>query len=85
MPIRKPFEVVVKHVSNDTADALASLHEQARSGKVIGIAFVAMYNGRFFVTGSTGECDRNPVWALGMVDILRARLRRDAEGDLEQG
>ncbi len=84
MPVqRKPFEVVVNHVSIDTTEALLSLHNQAKEGKIIGVAFVAMYNGRFFVTGSTGECDRNPVWALGMVDILRARLRRDAEGHLE--
>lgn len=84
MPIRKrAFEVVINHVSSDTAEALSGLHSQAQEGKVIGMAFVAMYNGRFFVTGSTGECHRNPVWALGMVDILRARLRRDAEGDLE--
>lgn len=70
-----PFHLVPHQISHDTTEALRILYEHAKEGKIIGIAFAAMYVGRFFVADSAGECHNNPVWTIGMVDILKSKLR----------
>ncbi len=69
-------------VSADTVEALRELLERAVAGEVIGIAFAALHKGKLFLTETTGECGRNPVFTLGMVKILEQavidRMRPEA-------
>lgn len=71
-----PFQLVPEQISHDTTEALRVLHAHAQEGKIIGVTFAAMYRGRFFVADSAGECYQNPVWTLGMLDILKSKLRK---------
>jgi hypothetical protein len=59
-----------KSGSDSTIGVLESLLEDAHSGNVVGIAFVALRKRRQFVMGATGEARRNPVFARGMLACL---------------
>ena len=76
--MRRPFYLVEQSISHDTVEATRILYEQATDAKMIGCAFGAMYNGGFFIVDTAGECFRNPVWTIGMLDVLMAKLRRQA-------
>ena len=68
-----------KSVSQGTVDALAALHESARAGDLIGVAFVAVKRGRKPVTGWAGEAGSNPFQTLGFIKRLEQRLLDHAE------
>ena len=73
----KPFTLVKLPPSDDTRKVLEQMVLEADRGELIGIAYVAMYQGRDYYVGYTGECARNPTWTRGMIgdlwDALRAR------------
>ncbi|WKB52293.1 hypothetical protein [Eleftheria terrae] len=70
MKRRPPFTLVRDLHSHDTVKALEQLLEEARQGKVIGIAFAAMCRRRRFFVSAAGEAHRNPTFARGMVAAL---------------
>jgi len=74
--MRPPFRLVPDTLSHDTIACLESLLESARSGKIIGIAFCAMYKRREFIVNAAGEAHRNPAFARGMVTYLQDELGR---------
>lgn len=76
----KPIlQLVPKGVSDDTKEALKFLTEDADRGDLIGIAFAAMYRNREYFVSAAGEAYRNPTFALGMVEMLSAGLRGQAD------
>jgi hypothetical protein len=58
----------------DTVECLERLLEAARSGQIIGIAFVAMLQRREYLAEAVGEAARNPTFARGMVGALEDRI-----------
>ena len=73
--MRPPFRLVPDSLSHDTIEALQSLLDDARAGRIIGIAFCAMYKQRRFIVNTAGEAHRNPVFARGMVACLDDTLK----------
>lgn len=72
--MRAPFKFLGLNPSHDTIVVLKELLKSAQDGELIGIAFAAMYRRREYITGWTGECNRNPTFARGMVDDLHDDL-----------
>ena len=74
---RRPFRPVVLvpgTASHETIECLRRLFDDATAGKVIGIAYVAMYQGRTFVAHACGEAHRSPVFTRGMLRSLDEQL-----------
>jgi hypothetical protein len=72
--MKPPFRVVAENPSSDTAQVLSELMELAKTGELIGFAFVSLYRRRRVQTGATGEASRSPVFTLGAVRILEQNL-----------
>lgn len=64
---RTPFRLVGRKPSHDTVTVLAELLAEAKAGRVLGMAFVAMYQAREYEVGYTGECARSPTFTSGML------------------
>lgn len=63
-------------LSGDSVEVLEALLEEARAGRLIGIAFAAMYRQRRYIVNTAGEARRSPTFSLGMVQMLADELRR---------
>lgn len=74
--MKKTFSLARDTISHDSVEALEALLEEARQGKLIGLAFVAMYKDRYYVTNTAGEAYRNPVFTCGMLASLNYQLMR---------
>ncbi len=68
-------------VSDDTVACLEELLDDARRGKLVGMAFAAQYADRQYVIDSTGEAYSDPTYARGMISALHDLLGRRARGD----
>ena len=75
-----PFALAVDAVSHDTIECLESLLADARSGRVIGVAYAVMLKRRSFLVNSAGEAHRNPTFTRGMVAALDDQLRVRVDG-----
>lgn len=65
------LHLVGPRVSADTVQALEELLAAARTGAVVGVAFVAMHSTSDYTTDIAGECCRSRVLTRGMVlDLL---------------
>lgn len=73
--MRPPFRLVPDSLSHDTVEALQSLLDDAREGRIIGVAFCAMYKQRRFIVNTAGEAHRNPVFTRGMIACLNDTLK----------
>lgn len=62
-------------VSHETVAALEYLLSQARSGAIVGMAFVALHSGREYSSGVLGHCKHEPTLTLGMIDALAHEAR----------
>lgn len=74
MSRRRVYQLVPARMSEDTVEALEALLHRARSGQLIGLAYVVMYKGRTYTAGAAGECRRNPTFTRGMVAHLNDAL-----------
>lgn len=70
-----PFQAAKHAVSHDTIEALEQMLDEARRGRLIGMACVAMYKRREYYANATGEAYRNPTFSRGMVAMLDDYLR----------
>lgn len=73
---RPPFRLVKRHPSPDTVATLETLLAAAKSGNLIGLAFVAMYAGREYEASTVGEARRNPTFTRGMIRALDDTLAK---------
>lgn len=60
--------------SRDTVRALEALLADARAGRLIGIAYVAMYGRGEYVVGLEGETRKSPTMTRGMLHLLDDEL-----------
>lgn len=63
-------------VSKDAVAFFDEMAEAARQGEVLGWTGAWMTKDRQFFTQTVGEPNRNPVYAIGMLVVLVARLIR---------
>lgn len=73
------MRLIREDVSNDTIHCLERLLEDARAGKVVGIAYAAIFKRRNFSVNVCGEAHRSPVFTRGVLasldDELGSRVR----------
>lgn len=75
--------LIRNQVSTDTVRCLTTLLEQARMGRLTGVAYVAYLSDAAYIAGSAGEAHKRPVTTRGMLLDLDAKLAlRTSEGIL---
>jgi len=62
--------------SNDTVRALEALLAEARAGRLIGVAYVAMYGHGEYAVGFDGETRKTPTFTRGMLHLLDDELSK---------
>jgi hypothetical protein len=72
--MKQPFALAGEHPSTDTVAVLVELLDLARSGQLIGVAYVGMFKRRHLQTGTTGEASRSPVFTVGAVRVLEESI-----------
>ena len=70
--------LVPNTISQETIEALEFLLQEARSGELIGLAYVGMMKRRSCIMDTAGEAYRNPLFALGMVSMLSTEIANRA-------
>jgi hypothetical protein len=68
------FQLVNDTVSPETIEALAQLLEDARAGRIIGLAWVARHRGSDFTVDAAGAAKKDPTTTRGMVQVLDDEL-----------
>lgn len=63
----KPIRLVPEYPSTDTIEALEALLEEAKKGRLKGLAFVTFERGRKYSMGITGVAHDDPAQALGPI------------------
>ena len=79
--MKPPFTLSHIHPPDDVIEALEYLLDEARKGHLIGIAYGAMFRRRHYIVETAGEAHRNPLFALGVIDILEDELRARVRGN----
>lgn len=74
------YVLVRDAVSQDTVECLEQLLEAARSGHVIGLAFGAVLKRKRYMVNLSGEAQRDPTFARGMVGAIEDQLRLMIQG-----
>ena len=80
--MRPPYHLVPDTISKDTVECLEQLLFEARRGRVIGLAYVAMMKRREYIVNTAGEAHRNPTFARGMVSALDDQLGDKVKGQM---
>lgn len=78
--MKRPFTLIPSSGSTDTARCVEALAEGVRSGRLIGLAYVAFYSQRDYEPHICGEADRSPTFARGAVGALDDKLSRKIHG-----
>lgn len=78
--MKPPFTLIHAHPPDDVVEALEYLLAEARAGRLIGLAYGAMFRRRHYIVETAGEAHRNPLFALGVIDILEDELRARVRG-----
>jgi hypothetical protein len=76
MAPQKVISLVEPVVSTDTLCALECLLREARAGRLIGIAWVSMFEGYRYEVDIAGETRRCPTFTRGMLCKLDDELAR---------
>lgn len=66
--------LVTTGASSDTVHALTYLLQEARAGRVVGVAYVAMHKAHDFSIDHAGEIKRYPLPAIGAIRLLADQL-----------
>lgn len=70
------FTVVPPAVSEETVSALEDLLEQARNGRVIGIAWICLQAGSDYEVDVAGEARAVPIHVRGLLGVLDDQLAK---------
>ena len=81
MEPRKIVALAQPAVSTDTVCALEGLLREARAGRLIGIAWVSMFDGYRYEVDIAGETRRSPTFTRGMLCKLDDELSRIINSD----
>lgn len=74
--MKPPFRLVGDQLSHDTIKCLEELLAYAKEGRLIGIAFAALYKERVYIVNAAGEAYRNPTFARGLIAELDDELAK---------
>lgn len=66
-------------ISQDTVQALEFLVEEAKAGRVIGVAWVALHPLYKFSVDAAGETRRSPTFTRGVLRVLDDALSKLSE------
>lgn len=72
-------------ISGDSVEALEFLLAKARSGEVVGVAYIAQLKRKRFLVDTAGEANVNPVQFIGMASMLTDDLIQRAKGTGHNG
>ncbi len=75
-----PFVLVPDHISFDVVECTRELHEMAKSGELLGLAFSGQLRRRGYIVDAAGESHRNPTFAIGMCWALIQKLSLRLDG-----
>lgn len=64
------IKLLPPRVSRDTVETLIALLSEARSGRVIGLSYVALHQGMKFSADIVGESKRSSIYTLGTIQCL---------------
>lgn len=78
--MKRAYQVIGDQLSHDTIECLERLLEEARAGKVIGIAFAAIMKRQHYVAHMCGEAHRQRVFTRGILRELDDKLGCQAAG-----
>ena len=76
----KVIRLVRPVVSREAVEELEHLLREARSGRIIGIAYVAMHKTFDYTVDIAGETKRSPTLTRGMLLLLNDRLAEIIRG-----
>lgn len=80
--MKQPFQLIQMHPSNDVVETLEYLLQEARDGRVIGIAYGAILKRRAYFVDAAGEAHRNPMFGIGIANVLvRELMERTYKAD----
>jgi hypothetical protein len=68
------LKLITPAVSRETVDTLEHLLAEARSGRLIGLAYVAMHKTYDYSVDIAGETRRSPTLTRGMLNLLDDEL-----------
>lgn len=74
------LNLVPPAVSGDTVQALEYLLQEARAGRLVGLAWVCMIRGRLYEVDAAGEAKRLPTYARGLLRRLDDELAKIDDG-----
>lgn len=72
--MKPPFTLVQMHPSDDVVETLEYLLQEARTGKLIGLAYGAVLKRRAYFVDAAGEAHRNPMFGVGIANMLACEL-----------
>ena len=72
----KVLSLVEPSISKDTVHALEGLLREARAGRLIGLAWVSMFDGYKYEVDIAGETRRCPTFTRGMLCKLDDELQQ---------
>jgi hypothetical protein len=73
---KRPEVDPMRASKKEIVDVLSELMSHALKGQVIGLAFMAMQDGRGYIVDTAGECSKNPTWTRGALCALDDELAR---------
>lgn len=76
--MRPPFQLIQLHPSDDLVETLEYLLQEARTGRMIGLAYGAILKRRAYFVDAAGEAHRNPMFGVGVANVLAYDLMERA-------
>lgn len=76
--MRPPFQLIQLHPSDDLVETLEYLLQEARAGRMIGLAYGAILKRRAYFVDAAGEAHRNPMFGVGIANVLACELMERA-------
>ena len=72
--MEQPLHIVEPAPDPDTVATLTSLLEQAKAGRMVGVAYVAMYRGGRFDGDVLGLAREDQIRTLGLISALQLKI-----------
>lgn len=79
--MRRPFTLIPSTGSSDTARCVRELCAAVQDQRLIGLAYVALYQQRNYEVHLCGEAGRSPTFTRGAVGALMDKISRLQHGE----
>lgn len=77
--MKRPYQLISDQLSQETIQCLERLLEEARAGKIVGIAFAALLKRRHYIAHTCGEVANQRVFTRGILRELDDYLSKDQQ------